>query len=64
MPCIGCGGPCPDVSDQGAAMISALASIARENVKGEDLVRQLKDMVGTFYTFSLPSSIINRRRKR
>jgi len=64
MPCIGCEGPCPDVSDQGAAMISALASIAGENVKGEDLVRQLKDMVGTFYTFSLPSSIINRRRKR
>jgi len=64
MPCIGCGGPCPNVSDQGAAMISALASITGEDVKGEDLVRQLKDMVGTFYIFSLPSSIINRRRRK
>jgi len=45
-------------------MISALASITGEDVKGKDLVRQLKDMIGTLYTFSLPSSIINRRRRR
>ena len=27
MPCTGCGGPAPNVPEQGAAMISALASI-------------------------------------
>jgi coenzyme F420-reducing hydrogenase gamma subunit len=27
MPCTGCGGPCPNAPEQGAAMISALASI-------------------------------------
>ncbi|MDI6846723.1 MAG: hypothetical protein QMD23_01105 [Candidatus Bathyarchaeia archaeon] len=27
MPCTGCGGPCPNVLEQWAAMISALSSI-------------------------------------
>jgi len=67
MPCTGCGGPCPNVSEQGAAMISALASILGiENEKEtytevEKLIEQIKDPIGTFYMYSLPASIINRR---
>ncbi len=67
MPCTGCGGPCPNSPEQGAAMISALASILGiENEKeaymeAEKLIKQIKDPIGTFYMYSLPSSIINRR---
>ena len=67
MPCTGCGGPCPNSPEQGAAMISALASIlGLENEKeaymeAEKLIEQIKDPIGTFYMYSLPSSIINRR---
>ena len=49
------------------SMISALASIlGLENEKeaymeAEKLIEQIKDPIGTFYLYSLPSSIINRR---
>jgi F420-non-reducing hydrogenase small subunit len=69
MPCTGCGGPCPNVPEQGAAMMSALASIlgleeekekyADKDV--EELMSQIKDPVGTFYMYSLPSSILRRK---
>jgi F420-non-reducing hydrogenase small subunit len=71
MPCTGCGGPAPNVPEQGAAMISALASIlGYDGVEGktkytqeeiEDLVSQVKDPVGTFYMYSLPASILKRK---
>ncbi len=57
IPCTGCGGPAPRVSDQGAAAISALASIATDlNVIG-----QVVDPVGTFYKYSLANSILQRK---
>jgi F420-non-reducing hydrogenase small subunit len=69
MPCTGCGGPCPNSPEQGAAMLSALASImgleteqdhySQEDV--EKLMNQIKDPVGTFYMYSLPSSILRRK---
>lgn len=69
MPCTGCGGPCPNSPEQGAAMLSALASImgleteqdhySEEDV--ENLMNQIKDPVGTFYMYSLPSSILRRK---
>jgi F420-non-reducing hydrogenase small subunit len=68
MPCTGCGGPTPNALDQGAKMISALASIL--GIEGEDkmgdeevkaLIDQVVDPVGTFYKYSLPASIINRK---
>lgn len=69
MPCTGCGGPCPNSPEQGAAMISALASIlgleeekemyTEEEV--EKLVDQIKDPIGTFYMYALPASILRRR---
>jgi F420-non-reducing hydrogenase small subunit len=69
MPCTGCGGPCPNAPEQGSAMIGALASIlglegeqehySQEDV--EELMNQIKDPVGTFYMYSLPSSILRRK---
>jgi len=70
MPCTGCGGPCPSAPDQGAAMISALASILgleeekekHSDEKGaKDLIEQIHDTIGTFYMYGLPSSILRRR---
>ena len=57
MPCTGCGGPSPRVSDQGAAMAGAIASIATD----KDVIDQIKDPIGTFYKFSLANSIIRRK---
>jgi len=69
MPCTGCGGPCPNSPEQGAGMISAIASILglegeTEHYSDEDvekLLGQIKDPVGTFYMYSLPSSILRRK---
>jgi F420-non-reducing hydrogenase small subunit len=69
MPCTGCGGPCPNSPEQGAAMMSALASILgleteQDHYTEEDvekLMSQIKDPVGTFYMYSLPSSLLRRK---
>ncbi len=71
MPCTGCGGAAPNMPEQGAAMITALASIlGYDTEKGketytekeiEDLMLQIKDPVGTFYMYSLPASILRRK---
>lgn len=68
MPCTGCGGPTPNSVDQGAKMISALASIlgleGEEKMSEEEvdkLIDQIVDPVGTFYKYSLPASLINRK---
>ncbi|MFQ6076243.1 MAG: oxidoreductase, partial [Candidatus Bathyarchaeia archaeon] len=67
MPCTGCGGPLPNVLEQGAAMMSALSSILGVDDEGgeeydvEKLIGQIKDPLGTFYKYSLPHSILRRR---
>ena len=67
MPCTGCGGPCPNEVEQGAAMMSALSSILGvggergPEYDAEKLVAQIKDPLGTFYKYSLPASLIKRR---
>jgi F420-non-reducing hydrogenase small subunit len=68
MPCTGCGGPTPNSLDQGAKMISALASIlgleGEEKMSDEDvqkLIDQVVDVIGTFYKYTLPTSLIKRR---
>ena len=69
MPCTGCGGPCPNVPEQGAAMISALASILgleeeKEKYTEEEvekLISQIRDPIGTFYMYALPASILRRK---
>jgi F420-non-reducing hydrogenase small subunit len=68
MPCTGCGGPTPNSLDQGAKMISALASIL--GIEGEEkmseeevekLINQVVDPIGTFYKYCLPSALIKRK---
>ncbi|MEM2098329.1 MAG: oxidoreductase [Candidatus Bathyarchaeia archaeon] len=67
MPCTGCGGPAPNVPEQGAAMITALAAILgyeEDKLSEKDieqLMNQIKDPVGTFYMYSLPASIMKRK---
>ena len=67
MPCTGCGGPCPNEVEQGAAMISALSSILGvggekdSEYDAEKLIGQIKDPLGTFYKYSLPASLLRRR---
>ena len=57
----------PGEIEQGAAMISALASILgvddekKEDYDPQKLIRQIKDPVGTFYRYSLPASILHRK---
>ena len=69
MPCRGCFGPPPEVKDVGGKMISALASIVglegEENMSEEDvekLMDQIVDPAGYFYRFSLPTSLLRRKR--
>lgn len=57
MPCRGCYGPPPGVTDQGARMLSALASVidAREPAQIEAVLDGLDDPLGTLYRFGLPA---------
>lgn len=57
IPCTGCNGPGPRVTDQGAAAISALASIATD----PEVINQAVDPIGTFYKYSLAHSILRRK---
>jgi len=69
MPCRGCFGPVNGVIDQGAKALSAITSILgleeEENMSDEDvekLTKQIADPAGTFYRFSLASSLLRRKR--
>jgi F420-non-reducing hydrogenase small subunit len=64
MPCRGCFGPTDQVQDQGAKFLSSLASIIETNDENEiqELVDTIVDPAGTFYRFSLPTSILRRKR--
>jgi F420-non-reducing hydrogenase small subunit len=67
MPCTGCGGKLPEAMEQGSSMLSALSTVLGldeekdEEFEFEDVLAELKDPVGTFYKYSLPSSILRRR---
>ncbi len=68
-PCVGCNGPVKGVEDQGSRMASALASvigIEGEEERTEEEVREaiksVRDPTGSFYMFSLPSSIMQYKR--
>lgn len=61
-PCRGCYGPTPDVTDSGAKMMSAIASILDEK-ESKDIENMLEDLVdpgGYFYRYSLPTSYLRR----
>jgi len=64
MPCRGCYGPPPGVIDQGAKLLSAIASVVDADSE-EDVRRVLEEVVdplGTFYRFSLAASLLQRVR--
>jgi F420-non-reducing hydrogenase small subunit len=64
MPCRGCYGPAPNVLDQGAALLSAVASVVDADTEEEAarIVGEVVDPVGTFYRFGLPASMLHRRK--
>ena len=69
MPCRGCFGPVDGVVDQGAKALSMIASILgieeEDKMTEEDvkkLIDGIADPAGTFYRFSLPASLLRRRR--
>jgi F420-non-reducing hydrogenase small subunit len=60
--CRGCYGPPPNVMDQGAKMVSALSSVIDSTDPEEvrKIIDTIADPLGTFYRFSLASSIFGR----
>ena len=69
MPCRGCMGPTSEVVDQGAKALSMIASLLGLDEEGrmseeemKKLVGEIVDPAGTFYRFSLPASLLRRRR--
>jgi F420-non-reducing hydrogenase small subunit len=64
MPCRGCYGPLAGSMDQGAAMLSALASIVDSTDEREikRILDGVVDPAGTFYRFSLAHSLLGRAR--
>ncbi|MCX6662431.1 MAG: oxidoreductase [Euryarchaeota archaeon] len=68
MPCTGCQGILPNALDQGASMISALASIlgieteqSMSDNEVDALIEKIPDVVGTFYKYTLAASLLNRK---
>jgi F420-non-reducing hydrogenase small subunit len=65
MPCTGCLGPTSRVIDQGAKALSAIASSLE--AEDEEIIARLMDGIvdpaGTFYRYSLPSSVLHRSRQ-
>jgi F420-non-reducing hydrogenase small subunit len=64
MPCRGCFGPPAGVADQGAKMLSAIASIYQGD--GTEainrMVEEVVDPAGTFYRFGMADSMLKRKR--
>ena len=67
-PCRGCFGPVDGVADQGAkalSMITSILGIEEEGMTEEEVARLIEgiaDPAGTFYRFSLPASLLGRKR--
>jgi F420-non-reducing hydrogenase small subunit len=63
MPCRGCFGPIDGVYDQGAKFLSGFASVLtpKDDAGIERLLDTIPDPAGTFYRFSLPTSLMPRR---
>jgi F420-non-reducing hydrogenase small subunit len=72
MGCRGCYGPLPGVEDQGAKMLTAIASVLDVGEASEDeaeldrkiaeAVATIVDPAGTFYRFSMAHSLLRRKR--
>lgn len=66
MPCTGCFGPTSRVQDFGAKALSSVASIVDSNDEKEidRILDTIPDPVGTFYRYSLPASLLRRKKVR
>ena len=64
MPCTGCGGPTSRVKDQGAKILSSLASLVegKEEAGIDAALATIPDPVGSFYRYSLPASLLRRKK--
>jgi F420-non-reducing hydrogenase small subunit len=64
MPCTGCFGPTSRVRDQGAKILSALASKveSKEEPDIERILAGIPDPAGTFYRYGLPASLLRRKK--
>jgi F420-non-reducing hydrogenase small subunit len=64
MPCTGCFGPTSRVRDYGAKALSGIASLAASNEEAEidAILAAIPDPVGSFYRYSLPVSMLQRRK--
>jgi len=64
MPCTGCFGPTSRVRDFGGKALSAMASVAAGSGEAEiaRVSETAPDPVGTFYRYTLPSSLLRRKR--
>ena len=62
VPCRGCYGKPINVRDQGAKMVSAIASVidSADPEEIDRIIATIPDPVGTFYRFSLPDSMLRR----
>ena len=62
VPCRGCYGLPLNIRDQGAKMVTALASVIDSTDPEEinRIIATIPDPVGTFYRFSLPDSLLRR----
>jgi F420-non-reducing hydrogenase small subunit len=63
MPCSGCFGPTSHVRDQGAKILSAIASsVSAKDTEGIDrTLASIPDPIGTFYRYGLPGSLLRRK---
>ncbi|MHC4974628.1 MAG: NADH-quinone oxidoreductase subunit B family protein [Planctomycetota bacterium] len=66
MPCTGCFGPTSRVKDYGGKALSAIASIVDSNDEDEveRILEGIPDPIGTLYRYSLPASLLRRKRMR
>jgi F420-non-reducing hydrogenase small subunit len=66
MPCTGCFGPTSRVKDSGGKIVSAVTSIIDSDDADtiESILEGVPDPVGTFYRYSLPTSLLRRKRMR
>ena len=64
MPCTGCCGPTSRVKDQGAKILSSLASLveSKEEAEIDAILASIPDPAGSFYRYSLPSSLLRRKK--
>ncbi len=62
MPCRGCYGPTPNAADQGAKLLSAVASIidSRDPAEIERILDGLPDFLGYAYRFGMAASLLKR----